>query len=150
MYEIFLFIHSWLRWAILILVVLAVAKSIMGITSGKPYEKSDNIIAASFVGSVHLQVLIGLVLYFWLSPITSNAFGGYSSPMKDPVIRYWAVEHISVMVLAAILAQVGRTISKKAGDAVVKFRFQLIFFGISFFLMMLMIPWSESVRLFRF
>ena len=150
MYTTLLFIHSLLRWIILILVVVAIAKSIIGLTSGKDYQKSDNGIAAAFVGSMHLQLLVGLILYFWLSPITSNAFSGYGSPMKDPVLRYWAVEHIVVMVIAVILAQVGRSISRKSEDALVKFRFQLIFFGISFLLMLTMIPWSESARLFRF
>lgn len=150
MYPTFLFIHSWLRWAIVILAIIVIVKSIIGISSGKQYEKADNGLAAAFVGTMHLQLLMGLILYFWLSPITSNAFSGYGSPMKDPVLRYWAVEHIFVMVVAVILAQVGRTISKKSGDAIVKFRFQLIFFGISFLLMLTRIPWAESARLFRF
>ena len=63
--------------------------------------------------------------------------------MSNADIRYWAVEHILVMVLAVIAAQAGRSISKKSDDSVVKFRFQAIFFGISLFLMLTRIPWDR-------
>lgn len=143
MYDIFLSIHSWLRWIILLVSVVVIIKSLAGLFGGGEYKKLDNILAASFVGTMHLQLLIGLVLYIFLSPITTSAFQNMSEAMSTPAIRYWAVEHITVMILAVIAAQAGRSISKKSDDAVVKFRFQSIFFGISLFLMLTRIPWDR-------
>ena len=142
MYDIFLSIHSWLRWIILLVSVVVIIKSLAGLFGGSEYKKLDNILAASFVGTMHLQLLIGLVLYIFLSPITTSAFQNMSEAMSTPEIRYWAVEHISVMILAVVAAQAGRSISKKSDDAIVKFRFQSIFFGISLFLMLIRIPWD--------
>ncbi|MGB3468425.1 MAG: hypothetical protein WBA74_24280 [Cyclobacteriaceae bacterium] len=143
MYEVFLSIHSWLRWIILIVSIVVILKSLVGLFGGGDYKKLDNILAASFVGTMHLQLLIGLILYIFLSPVTTSAFENMGEAMGNASVRYWAVEHITVMILAVVAAQVGRSISKKSGDSVVKFRFQAIFFGISLFLMLLRIPWDR-------
>lgn len=143
MYELFLTIHSWLRWVILLASVIVILKSLVGLFGGGEYKKFDNILAASFVGFMHLQLLIGLILYIFLSPVTTSAFENMSKAMSTASIRYWAVEHITVMILAVVAAQVGRSISKKTEDSIVKFRFQAIFFGIALFLMLLRIPWDR-------
>ena len=149
MYEIFLFIHSWLRWIVLILALLVIIKSFLGWQGKKTYGKGDNALSASFVGSLHLQLLIGLVLYFFLSPITTNAFQDFGGAMKAASIRYWAVEHIFVMVLAVIIAQIGRSRSKKASGNVKKFKIATIFYLIALILMLSRIPFNEAGRLFR-
>lgn len=149
-YNFLLYTHSWIRWIILILALFTVIKSLLGLFGSKDYQKIDNITSASFVGFMHLQLLIGLILYFFLSPITEYALKDMGSAMRDQELRFWAVEHITVMVLAVVFAQVGRSISKKSTDNSVKFRFQSIFFGASLLLMLISIPWSEVARLFRF
>ena len=136
MYTFLLQLHSGLRWLILLAVVVAVLKSLIGLFGGGKYSKFDKIVAVSFVGMMHLQLVIGLVLYFFYSPfVTYN--------MSDPVQRFWSVEHIALMLFAVVAAQVGRSISKKTQDDQVKFRFQSIFFTISLVLMLLGIPWNR-------
>lgn len=139
MYNFLLQFHSGLRWLILVALVIAVLKSIIGLFSGGKYGKFDNILAASYVGMMHLQFLTGLILYLFLSPMTSN----FTFNMSDPTIRFWSVEHLTVMLFAVAAAQIGRSISKKSDDAQVKFRFQAIFFGISLVLILVGIPWSR-------
>ncbi|MEQ6119272.1 hypothetical protein [Reichenbachiella sp. MALMAid0571] len=149
MYPTIIFIHSWLRWIILALFLIAIVKSFIGYTNQKEYGKGDNALAASLVGTLHLQALIGLLLYFVFSPITTNAFGGDVSPMKDAGIRYWAVEHVFMMVVAIVVAQTGRSKAKKKSNSTDKFKTQAIFFTIAFILILSRIPWSEAGRLFR-
>lgn len=144
-----LVIHSWLRWFILILALVILIKSVMGMTGNKEYGKGDNAMASAFVGLLDLQLLAGLVLYFWTSDITTNAWGGDVSPMKNAIVRYWAVEHISIMIIAIALAHIGKVKAKKLTDSTKKFKTQLIFFGISLLLILSRIPWGESERLFR-
>ena len=139
MYTFFLHLHSGLRWLVLLLAVAVVIKSLAGLFSNGKYGKLDNILSVSYVGLMHMQLLIGLVLYFFLSPYTST----FRFNMSDPESRFWSVEHIALMLFAIIAAQVGRSISKKSGDDIVKFRFQSIFFGISLVLMLVGIPWSR-------
>lgn len=150
MYNPLLLIHSWLRWIFLILAIVVIAKSIIGWLGGKDYSKGDNALAASFVGTMHLQLLIGLILYFFLSPITAVAFEDFGAAMKNAEIRYWAVEHISMMILAVVIAQIGRTKAKKAKESIQKYKTQSIFFIIALVLVLSRIPFNESARLFRF
>jgi len=126
MYQFLLHAHSGLRYLILLAAVIVVIKSLIGWFGNTSYSKFDKILAPSYVGLMHLQLLLGLILYFISPMVTYN--------MGDKVSRYWSVEHITIMILAVAAAQIGRSISKKAGDAQVKFRFQFIFFGISILL----------------
>lgn len=139
MYTFFLHLHSGLRWLILLAAIVVVLKSLVGLFGGTKFGKFDRIIAPAFVGLMHLQLLIGLILYFFLSPYTSD----FSFNMADETVRFWSVEHLALMLFAVIAAQVGRSISKKTEDAQVKFRFQSIFFGMSLVLMLLGIPWGR-------
>ncbi len=150
MYLTLLTVHSWLRWVVVILAAFVIIRSLMGWLSNSSYGKSDNAIAASFVGSLHLQLILGLILYFVYSPFGYAAFQmGMGEVMKNAPIRYWAVEHITTMILAVIIAQVGRSIAKKAKTSTKKHRLSFIFFSIAVFLIMISIPWNESGRMFR-
>ncbi|MEL6671188.1 MAG: hypothetical protein AAFR61_03325 [Bacteroidota bacterium] len=150
MYNFFLYTHSYLRWIVLILAVIVLAQSFMGWFGDKTYAKRDNALSASFVGTMHLQLLIGLLLYFVWSPFGLQAFQSMGSAvMKDSAVRYWAVEHISIMIIAIAIAQIGRSRAKKAAADKAKWKTQAIFFGIAVVLMLSRIPWGEAGRLFR-
>lgn len=129
MYNFLLQAHSGLRYLVLLAALVVIVKSVIGWLGNTPYSKFDRIIAPAYVGLMHLQLLLGLLLYFIYSPFVTYQMG-------DKVSRYWSVEHIAMMVLAVVAAQVGRSISKKSSDAQVKFRFQTIFFGISVLLIL--------------
>ncbi|GIV39435.1 MAG: hypothetical protein KatS3mg033_1235 [Thermonema sp.] len=149
-YQILLFLHSWLRWAILLTALWVLIRSFRGWQMGLPFKKSDNGMQAAFVGMMHLQLVLGLLLYFVFSPFGLDAFAqGAKVVMKNAGLRYWAVEHATVMLLAVILAQVGRTKSKRARAHKQKFKHAFVFFLISLILMLSRIPWHESARLFR-
>jgi len=128
MYNFLLHAHSGLRYLILLAVLIVIVKSIIGWLGNTPYSKFDRIISPAYVGLMHLQLLLGLILYF-ISPFVTYQMG-------DKVSRYWSLEHITLMILAVVAAQIGRSISKKSSDAQVKFRFQTIFFGISILLIL--------------
>ncbi len=142
-YSFTLYAHSGIRWLAFTLAIIVVIKSLVGLFGGSKYSKIDNITGASFVGFMHLNLLLGFILYFFLSPLTSTAFMDFGSAMKDDQLRFWAVEHITLMILSVAAAQIGRSISKKAEDDGVKFRFQSIFYGISLLLMVFGIPWDR-------
>ena len=150
MYTALLFLHSWLRWIVLVLAVIAIYQSFIGQKGGIAYEKQHNTIAVSFMGLVHLTTLIGLILYFFFSPFGMQAFGGDVSPMKNATIRFWAVEHIFTMLLGVAAITIGRIKAKKQEEDKAKFKTQFIWFTIGLVLILLRIPWGETARLFRF
>lgn len=101
------------------------------------------------MGTLHLQILIGLLLYFFYSPITTSALKDMGLAMKVAEIRFWAVEHIFIMVVAVIIAQIGSIRVKKSSVSSKKFKLQAIFYGIALALILSRIPWTDG-RLFRF
>ena len=155
-YSVLLVLHSWSRWLVVVFGLIALYRAYVGWTGQRRFVGADNGMGASFVGSMHLQVLLGLILYFGLSPYglkgIENA-GGMGAAMKDSALRFWGVEHITTMILAVVIAQIGRSLSKKPADAIIKHRRAAIYFGIALVLVLLMIPWgiwNPERPLFRF
>jgi hypothetical protein len=140
MYPLALVLHSWLRWAILILGIIAVVRAIGG-RSGRPWTRTDDSVGKWFVATLDTQFLIGLLLYAWLSPITRVVFADFGGAMRNAGLRFWAVEHLVGMVIAIALAHVGRVkIRKAAGDSR-RHTLAAIFFGIALIVVLASIPW---------
>jgi hypothetical protein len=140
MYPLLLTAHSWLRWLVLILAVLAVARAIGG-RGGRPWTKTDNSVGQWFVAALDLQFLIGLLLYVWLSPITRIAFADVGAAMRAPALRFWAVEHLFGMIIVLALAHVGRVKSRAATDDRRRHTLAAIYFGIALIILLVSIPW---------
>jgi hypothetical protein len=138
MYNFVLFLHSWLRWIALAAGIGATAA--VAIRPGAGSERSGLL----FMISMDLQMLLGLLLYAFLSPTTAAIFTDFGAAMKDPVARFWAVEHITMMVAAVILAHVGRVLGRKAATPGARRTRQLICFGLSTVLMIAGTPWPGT------
>ena len=82
-----------------------------------------------------------MLLYAFLSPNTAAVFKDFGAAMKDPVARFWAVEHVTMMLAAVILAHVGRVLGRKASTPGAKRTRLLISFGLSTLLMIVGTPW---------
>lgn len=111
MYTGLLHTHSGLRYVVLLLLVLVVAKSLVGLLNKKPFEKADEKMTLWLMIATHTQLLVGLILYF-VSPFVQ--FG--ANTMKDSVTRYWTVEHSFMMILAVVFITMARTTTKKMTD----------------------------------
>ena len=141
MYDLLLFAHSWLRWLVLLALLVAVARAIGGVNTRRPWTPVDDRAGAWATGTLDLQMLLGLILYIFLSPVTKSAFVDMAAAMQAAPIRFFAVEHPVGMVVAITLAHVGRARARKAGDSESKHKRALIFFGLSLLVMLLSIPW---------
>lgn len=139
-YGITLFLHSWNRWLILIAGVIVIAAAIKGLSVKSEYSSFQKRWSLIFLSSLHLQLLIGLLLYFFLSPITAQALSDFGAAMKDSVLRFWAVEHTFVNVIAIGLAQTGSILVKRRADSAGKHKRTLIWSGIALLLILAMIP----------
>ncbi len=143
LYSILLPIHSFVRWLLVIAVVVAVARAFMGWFGKKAFTALDNKIGLAFTSLLDLQLLIGLILYV-ISPILQTAFQNFGGAMGNTQMRFFAVEHILMMVIAVVLAHVGRALSKKASTDLLKHRRAAIWFGLALLVMLLAIPWPFS------
>lgn len=139
MYNILLHSHSGLRWIVLILLITAVAKAW---TAGdKKFGSSDKKLVKFTVIFTHLQLVIGLCLYF-ISPLMNAFMHSFPDSMKDQTLRYFGLEHSLMMIIATVLITIGSARSKKTEDDASKFKIIKIWFTIALAIIFLMIPWS--------
>lgn len=136
MYNGLLHAHSGLRWIVLILIVWALVKAVTGYTGKKEYGKSDRLSALFAMIFTHIQLLVGLILYF-ISPKVSFESG----VMQNSVLRFFTLEHILLMVVAIALITVGFSTAKRATDSITKHKKIAVYYGIGLLLMLISIPW---------
>lgn len=149
MYNILLRSHSGLRWVLLVLVLTAIFRSISGMLSGKKFEALDDRLSLFSLITAHIQLLLGLTLYF-ISPLVQAAMeGGMGAAMKDSVLRFWLVEHIFGMIIGIALITVGRISAKKAVIDKDKFKKIAIYFGVGLLVILATIPWPFREHLGR-
>ncbi|MBI2188113.1 MAG: hypothetical protein HYU37_13500 [Acidobacteria bacterium] len=141
MFLLTLALHSLLRWVVLIAGAVAVARSVTAWRSRTAWTAGDDYAGWWFVIALDAQLLLGLVLYLWLSPMTQIAFQNFGAAMGNAVLRFWAVEHISGMVVALALAHVGRVRIRRAAAAASRHRTAAIFFGLALLAIVLTVPW---------
>lgn len=139
MYSLFVTIHSTLFLVVLALGILSIFKGL----TGKTFAESDRKVGLFYMISLHTQLIIGLVLYLGLSPVTTAAFADFGAAMKDPATRLILVEHVSVNIIAIVLATVVNAKNKKAITAAAKFKNMWLLNGIGLLLILSRIPWSR-------
>lgn len=145
LYTIFRVTHNILRWVVILTALFAIIRAITGLSFRRTFMKEDDRAGLWFTISLDLQLLIGIVLYFFLSPTTTLALKNFSTAMSDPGQRFFAVEHVSIMLLAVIAAHVGRALSRKAPTHPQKHRRALIWYTITLVLVLAAIPWFRSL-----
>ncbi|WP_103665112.1 cytochrome B [Gracilimonas amylolytica] len=136
MYNGLLHAHSGLRWILLVLIVWAIIKAISGWTGQKEYQKSDRLSALLALIFTHIQLLIGLGLYF-MSPKVSFESG----VMESSVLRFYTVEHITMMIVAIALITFGFSSAKRMEASLAKHKRVAITYGIGLLIMIASIPW---------
>jgi hypothetical protein len=138
------FIHSYWAYLVLLIVVLATLNALAGFFSKREYGAKDFRISLFALIVTHIQLLIGLILYF-VSPLglqnISNS--GMGAVMKDSTARLYAVEHPMVMILTVIFITIGYSKHKKKLLSSGKFKTLAIFYGIALILMLSRIPWGQ-------
>lgn len=144
MYLPVLLVHSWLRWAVILLGLLAILRGISGSVSRRPWTAADERIGLLFIISLDVQVLIGLLLYFALSPITQQALSDFGGAMGVSALRFWGVEHVFGMVVGTFLAHRARARVRAIPDAVRKHRVAAIFFALAMVAILASIPWPGT------
>ena len=130
-YNIMVSAHSGLRWLVLLFLIVAIFQTFSRRGKfGDIKETKSVLIALIFT---HLQLLVGLILYF-ISPKVQ--FGG--STMSSSVLRFYTVEHILLMVVAVVLITMGYSRSKRAPKP---FNVAFNFYLIALILILISIPW---------
>jgi hypothetical protein len=122
MQDLLLLTHSVVRYFVLIFLGVVIIRSLSGWQKKSEFTGLDDKMSLWLFILTHTQLLIGLFLFF-VSPVV--IFSGAS--MKDPIARYWLVEHNTMMLIAIILITMARITAKKMSDATARHKRLFIF-----------------------
>ncbi len=151
LYNVLILLHSWTRWAVVVFGIGALVLGLVGWFGRRSFSSTDNRFGSLFTISMDIQLLLGLLLYVGISPIMrTQVFPNFGGAMGDSQLRFWAVEHIALMLVAVVLAHVGRGRSRRATTDLAKHRNAAIFYALSIVAVLAAIPWPPMRPLFRF
>ncbi|WKK84931.1 hypothetical protein QYS48_23220 [Marivirga arenosa] len=139
MYNILKHAHSGIAYLLLLALVIALVYNIIGWAGNKAFTKGNKIAALIGFISSHLQLLLGLILYF-VSPLGLSNLSGET--MSDSMSRLYALEHPLTMIIAIVLITIGYSKSKRAEDDKSKYKKIVLFYAIGLILILSRIPWS--------
>lgn len=143
-YAIVLLVHSYMRWLLLALGLLSLTRALPGWASGSPFTRRDELLASVLVGAADLQLLLGLVLFLWLSPLPAAVFAvGLRAALGEPSLRFFGVLHPLAMIAGIVFLHGARVRSRRAhGDTE---RHRVMALGQLAWLMLvaLAIPWPN-------
>ena len=135
LYDILRHFHKGWAYLALLLLVIAVVNAIVGFASKKEFTAKDRKIALFGLIGSHVQLLVGLLLYF-VSPL---GLAGFS--MKVAEARLTSLEHPLINVVALVLITIGWSKHKKAATSELKFKSFAVFYTIGLLLILARIPW---------
>ncbi|MEP2936347.1 MAG: hypothetical protein ABJM06_11930 [Gilvibacter sp.] len=138
------FLHSYWAYLVVLIVFLATFNALVGFFTKREYAAKDFRISLFALIVTHLQLLLGLILFF-VSPLGLQSINnnGMSTVMKDSVLRLNAIEHPTVMILVVILITIGYSKHKKKLVSQPKFKTLAIFYTIALVLLLSRIPWGQ-------
>lgn len=143
MYPVILALHNVVRWIVVVTAILALVRAYRGWLRRGDWTDADRRAGVFFTSAMDTQLLLGLLLYLFFSPITRAALSNLGAAMSDPGARFFALEHVLYMFVAVVFAHLGSTFSKKAAQPAEKHRRAAIWYTLSALAILLGMPWMR-------
>ena len=143
MYETLIYCHTYIRWLVLGSLLYAIYRAYRGYVSKLTFTKTDNAVRHWTATIAHIQLMIGMVLYF-KSPIIKYYWTNSKEGTSNIDFSFFAIIHISLMLVAIVLITIGSANAKRKQTDLEKFRTVLIWFSIALLIIFLAIPWPFS------
>ncbi|MEJ6791290.1 MAG: hypothetical protein QNK89_00730 [Lacinutrix sp.] len=135
----FKILHSYWAYLVFFMMVIATANALIKYFGKKEYEARDFRLALFTLIVSHIQLLIGIALWF-----TQDYFGESSMKevMGNSALRSNAVEHPIAMILAVVFITIGYSKHKKKLTSAGKLKPLAIFYTLALVLVLAKIPWN--------
>lgn len=143
MYQTLLDLHSYIAFAVLGLLLIAMINAFAGLSAKRAFNANDRKISLIALAFSHTQMVIGLVMLF-MSPYMETAKqSGMGAIMKNPDLRLKVIEHPLINIIAIVLITIGWSKHKKEINDTNKFKRIAYLYAIAFVLLLSRIPWSQ-------
>lgn len=143
MYSGLLYFHSLFRWLVLILLVAAIFRAANGLLKRRAFGKTDNALRHWTATAGHIQLVLGILLYI-NSPVIRFFFRETKQALQHSETTFFSIIHSVLMLLAVVVLTVGSAMAKRRHSDAEKFKTMLWWFLLTFFILMIAIPWPFS------
>ncbi len=143
MYQTLTFLHSTFRWLVLLSLLYSILKAYRGYFSGKEFSKTDDSVRHWTATIVHIQLLMGIVLYSQ-SPPVSYFWKNFQAAKESFDLFFFSIIHISLMLFSIILITIGSSAAKRKTSDKDKFKTMLTWYTIALMIIFIAIPWPFS------
>ena len=109
----------------------------------KPVLKFDNRVRHITATIAHVQLIIGLWLYF-ISPIVAYFLYNFSTAVQNRQVRFFGMEHVTMMLTGIVLITIGSAKAKRKTTDAAKFKIMAICFTLALLVILSSVPWSFS------
>ncbi len=148
MYPTLLALHSLTRWLVLGSLIFAIFWSYRGWLMNKPYLKFDNSVRHITATIAHVQLILGICLYF-ISPIVTYFLHNFSTAVHERTIRFFGMEHIFMMLIGITVITIGSVKAKRKATDKENFKTMAIWFTVGLLIILSSVPWSFSPLISR-
>ena len=135
-YSILRHAHSGNRWLLLIFLIISLVLSVIKMDGKKEYSNFDRMSSMLTMSFTHLQLLLGLILYFISGKVVFSV-----ESFKNEMLRFFLVEHVGLMLIAIVLITIGYSKIKKATESKLKYKRTLIYYGLALVIILIALPW---------
>lgn len=132
-----------MRWLVLASLLLALYRAYKGYFSKSSFSKLDNAIRHWTATIAHIQLMIGMILYFQ-SPLTKYFLANFNKAVQDFNLLFFGLIHSLLMLFSIVLITIGSAIAKRKENDEEKFRTMMIWFSVALIILFIAIPWPFS------
>ena len=143
MYHTLTIFHNAVRWFVLASLLFATFRAYKGYFSKFAFTKTDNAVRHWTATIAHIQLMIGIVLYFQ-SPTIKYFMTNFKEARKNFDMAFFGIYHGLFMFSAIILITIGSAKAKRQQTDREKFKTMLIWFSIALIIIFIAIPWPFS------
>jgi len=136
--------HIFISTITLLAGIFTIALSVHGLSRKREYGRKDYILSLVFNIALYFQLILGFLIYYLLRTTLEGPVWEVPDTQNDASLRFWAIEHIALMIFALFLTQLGRVFIKKSKGLTRKFKASLFYFGTS----LLLILFSVGMAMF--
>lgn len=132
--------HSFLRWVILLLLLIVAFRHLLA--GNRPFNTTDKRTGLILVICADIMLAIGI--YQWITGpwgLKNIQNIGMKEVMRNAQFRFFAIEHIAGMLIAIMLIHIGRSFAKKPIADALKHKRSFLFFGLALLIILIFIPW---------
>ena len=135
-------LHSHWAYLVLLILIFATINALIKFIGKKEFHAKDFRVSLFTLIVMHIQLLIGIVLFFVSDYLSLISEMGMGSIMKNSSLRSNIIEHPITMILVVILITIGYSKHKKKLTSTSKFKTITIFYTLSLLLVLAKIPWN--------